>query len=74
MRTRNSTIAAGIATLLAFTVAGIISLLGLLEDGPRPLVLIPALCFPVAIAVWAFLLFRWHDRSSRDGSKSNVRQ
>lgn len=74
MRTRNSTLAAGIATLLAFTIAGIVSLWRLVEDGPQPLVVIPALCFPIAMAVWAFLLFRWRHRPSRDGSWSKVRQ
>jgi hypothetical protein len=68
MKNRNSTLAAGIATLLAFSIAGVISLWRLIEDGPRPLLVVPALCFPVAIAVWAYLLFRWRGRPSRDSS------
>jgi hypothetical protein len=66
MRARNTTLAAAIMTLLAFVIAGLVSVWKLAADGPRPFTLIPAICFPIAAAVWLFLLFRRHERATHD--------
>lgn len=54
---RSSLLPASFA-LVAFLVASVISLWKLAELGPQPLIVIPAICFPVAVIAWLTFIIR----------------
>jgi len=60
----NRKFAAAVLTLAAFATAGIISVWRLLEESPSLFVVIPAICFPLAAALWLVFLLRQDDQAS----------